>query len=253
MKGRHPCRRPPSTARSGAIGALELRNRFLRKLPRQTYSRLARELESVDVPSGFLVWKPDAPIRSIYFPETAVISIIVVLDGDRPVECGTVGREGFVGVPILLGADSTSTQAICQVEGVAQRLPASTFRDIAEEDAGLRQLGLRYSQALLEQTAQSVACNARHELSERCARWLLMTRDRVDGDDFNLTHEFLAAMLGVRRSTVTVAAGLLQKAGLIDYQRGRIRIRDRARLEAASCECYGIVRRKYEVLLDGDE
>jgi CRP-like cAMP-binding protein len=174
------------------------------------------------------------------------MSIIVPLKNDLWVEAGTVGREGFLGVPLVLGGESTSTRAIAQIPGVASRLPASVFRAAIAEDPALREFCLRYAQALLEQTAQSVACNGRHDLSERCARWLLMTRDRVDTDDFVITQEFLAIMLGVRRATVTVAAGMLQSAGLISYRRGRVMILDRQGLEQASCECYHVVRRKYE-------
>jgi CRP-like cAMP-binding protein len=224
-------------------------NRFLAALPRESFARLAGELETVEMRAKIVLWEPDTPIRSIYFPHSCVMSIIIPLRGDVAVEAGTVGREGFLGVPVLLGSDSTSTQAICQVSGMTSRLPASVFRRAVNEDAGLRNFSLKYTQALLEQTSQSVACNGRHDLSERCARWLLMTQDRVDGAEFHLTHEFLATMLGVRRATVTVAAALLQRAGLIKYSRGRVKILDRPGLEAASCECYGVVRRKYEKLV----
>jgi CRP-like cAMP-binding protein len=224
-------------------------NRFLCALPAESYDRLATELETVELRAKVVLWEPGAPIRSIYFPHTSVVSLIVPLQDDVSVEASTIGREGFLGVPVLLGGESTSTRAIAQVSGMASRLPASVFRRAIAEDGALRDLSLRYAQALFEQTAQSVACMAHHELSERCARWLLMTRDRVDGDDFRLTQEFLAIMLGVRRSTVTVAAGMLQRAGLITYQRGRVAILDRAGLEEASCECYDVVRRKYETLV----
>jgi CRP-like cAMP-binding protein len=229
--------------------AEEPSNRFLRALRPDSYARLAPELETVDLRARVVLWEPDAAIRSIYFPHTCVLSIIVPLRGDVAVEAGTVGREGFLGVPVLLGGDSTSTQAIVQVAGTASRLPSSIFRRALAEDDSLRDFSLRYAQALLEQTAQSVACNGRHDLSERCARWLLMTRDRVDGDEFHLTQEFLATMLGVRRATVTVAAAMLQRAGLIRYQRGRVTVLDREGLEDAACVCYAVVRRKYEKLV----
>ncbi len=220
-------------------------SRFLGALPPESFERLAPELETVEMRTKVVLWEPDTPIRSVYFPHTCVMSIIVPLKGDVAVEAGTVGNEGFLGVPVLLGGDSTSTQAICQVAGMASRVPASVFRGAIAEDAELRGFCFKYAQALLEQTAQSVACNWRHDLSERCARCLLMTQDRVDGDDFHLTHEFLAIMLGVRRATVTVAAAILQRAGLIKYSRGRVRIIDRAGLEEASCECYHVVRRNF--------
>jgi CRP-like cAMP-binding protein len=224
-------------------------SRFLAALAPESFARLAPELETVEMRTKVVLWEPDKPIRSIYFPHSCVMSIIVPLRGDIAVEAGTVGREGFLGVPVLLGADTTSTQAICQVAGMTSRVPASVFRRAVEEDDALRSFCLLYAQALLEQTSQSVACNGRHDLSERCARWLLMTQDRVDGDEFHLTHEFLAFMLGVRRATVTVAAAILQRAGLIKYSRGRVKILDRDGLQDASCECYDVVRRKYQKLL----
>ena len=224
-------------------------NRFLGALRPESFALLAPELETIEMRAKVVLWEPDAPIRSIYFPHSCVMSIIVPLRGDVSVEAGTVGREGFLGVPVLLGSDSTSTQAIVQVSGTSSRVPASVFRRAINEDSDLRNFSLRYAQALLEQTSQSVACNGRHDLAERCARWLLMTQDRVDGDEFHLTHEFLATMLGVRRATVTVAAAILQRAGLIQYSRGRVRILDRAGLEDAACECYDVVRRKYEKLV----
>ncbi len=222
---------------------------FLRALPAASYALLASELEVVHLPVKVVLWEPDAPIRSVYFPLTCVMSIIVPLKGDLAVEAGTVGREGFLGVPVLLGAESSSTRAIVQVPGSASRLPASVFRHALAENKPLRDFCLRYAQALLEQTAQSVACNGRHDLSERCARWLLMTQDRVSGNEFPLTQQFLAIMLGVRRATVTVAAGMLQSAGLIQYRRGHVTILDRPGLEEAACECYDTVRRKFERLV----
>jgi len=160
------------------------------------------------------------------------------------------GREGMAGTPVVLGARSTHLEAIAQVPGTAARVDAERFlTGLRQSDGALFPLLLRYAQALQEQTAQGVACNRRHPIDERCARWLLMTQDRVGTDQFPLTQEFLAFMLGVRRASVTVAAGMLQQAGLIRYTRGRITVVDRARLEAASCECYAVVQRKYDQLL----
>jgi CRP-like cAMP-binding protein len=213
------------------------------------YERLLPHLEFAEVPSKHVLWKPDAPIRSVYFPRSCVLSHLVPLASEDPVEAATVGREGFAGVPVLLGADSTSTETLVQVAGGLVRLPVAALREVQAHDGALTALLLRYAQALYEQTAQSVACNRRHSLEERCARWLLMTRDRVGFDSFALTQEFLAAMLGVRRASVTVVAGMLQQAGLITYHRGRITIVDSERLEQASCECYGVVKQKYQHLL----
>jgi CRP-like cAMP-binding protein len=156
----------------------------------------------------------------------------------------------MAGTPVVLGVRVTNLQAITQVSGLAARLDAERFTGhLRQADGALFSLLLRYTQALHEQTAQSVACNRRHAIEERCARWLLMTQDRVGTDQFGLSQDFLAFMLGVRRASVTVAAGMLQQAGFIRYHRGTITIVDRSGLEAASCECYEVVRRKYEQLL----
>jgi CRP-like cAMP-binding protein len=229
------------------------RNQLLKALPAGVYGRLLPHLESTEAPSKHVLWKPDAPIRSVYFPRSCVLSHLVPLELEAPVEAATVGREGFAGVPVLLGADSTSTETLVQVAGELVRLPVAALREVQAHDGALTALLLRYAQALYEQTAQSVACNRRHSLEERCARWLLMTRDRVGADSFALTQEFLAAMLGVRRASVTVAAGLLQQAGLITYRRGRITVLDAERLEEASCECYRVVNQKYQRLLGTPE
>jgi CRP-like cAMP-binding protein len=224
-------------------------NRLLRALPPSSYARLAPHLEPLRLAHKDVIWEPDKPIRWVYFPQNSVCSLLVPLAEAAPVEAATVGREGFAGVPIVLGADATSTLAVAQVPGDAMRVSVDALRDIIAEDRILLSLLLRYAQALQEQTAQSVACNGRHSLDERCARWLLMTHDRVGGDEFHLSHKFLAQMLGVRRASVTVAAGMLQQAGLIRYNRATVVVLDREGLEQASCECYGIVKAKYDRLL----
>jgi CRP-like cAMP-binding protein len=245
--------RASARAREGSRDHKDLeraeQNRLLKALPAETYERLLPHLEPVQLATRQILWEPDAPIRSVYFPRSCVISLIILLDGEPSVEAATVGREGLLGVPVALGAEATSALALAQVPGEGVRLPASTFREALAGDGALASLVLRYAQVLLEQTSQSVACNRRHTLDERCARWLLMTCDRVGADQFPLTQEFLAVMLGVRRAGVTVAAGILQQAGLIRYSRGKITILDRARLEDASCECYRIVRETSDRLL----
>jgi CRP-like cAMP-binding protein len=240
--GRSPSANP--TDRRG-----DERNSLLSQLSGSAYERLEPHLETVELARNQTLWEPDVTIRSIYFPRGCVLSVLVMLEDEGPVEAATIGREGLLGVPVALGADSTSSKTIAQVSGPAVRLPAALFRTALDEDAELRGIVLRYAQALLEQTSQSVACNRRHSMDERCARWLLMTHDRVGADRFQLTQAFLAFMLGVRRASVTVAAGMLQQAGLIKYSRGNVTILDRPRLEEASCECYGAVRAKTESLL----
>jgi CRP-like cAMP-binding protein len=224
-------------------------NRLLKLLPVSSYDRLLPHLERVEFSSGQTVWEANAPIRSVYFPRTCVFSLFILFDEDGPVESATIGREGMAGVPLALGADSTAAAAIAQVPGDAVRVPASVFRAALAQDAALAGVVLRYAHLLHEQTSQSLACNRRHSIDERCARWILMTHDRAGADQFALTQEFLALMLSVRRASVTVAAGILQRAGLIRYSRGKITIVDRGRLEEASCECYQIIREKFDQLL----
>jgi CRP-like cAMP-binding protein len=165
------------------------------------------------------------------------------------VEFATIGAEGFVGVPVFLGSDAMPSRALVQIPGNAFRASKPDFLAGIAADAEFRALLMRYTLALMTQIAQSTSCNRLHEVQERCARWLLQTHDRVHEDSFPLTQEFLAQMLGVHRPTVTVAAGMLQKAGLIDYSRGRITVRDRAGLEAAACPCYRFITQEYDRLV----
>lgn len=225
------------------------RNRLLRSLSPASLALFAPHLDSVHLSARQSLWESNKPIRSVFFPRTCVASLLVPLTEGLPVESATIGCEGFVGVPVLLGAESTTSWAIAQVPGAALRLPVAVFREAVSRDDELRALLLRYAQVLQEETAQSVACNSRHSMEERCARWLLMTQDRVAGPEFQLTQEFLASMLGVRRATVTIAAGMLQQAGLIRYTRGHITVLNREGLEAASCECYRVARSSHERLL----
>jgi len=167
------------------------------------------------------------------------------------VETATVGNEGMVGLPVFHGVDRTAAQAFCQIPGDAFRVSTAAFRGELQYRGALGTLLGRYAEALFTQVAQSSACNRVHPMRERCARWLLTTHDRVGEDEFPLTHRFLAQMLGVRRATVTEAAGSLQAAGLIEYRMGTLRIRDRRGLESAACECYAIIRRAFGHLLAG--
>jgi CRP-like cAMP-binding protein len=231
--------------RAAPAAQAEERNRLLKVLDPAVYAQLIDESEPLELTARQVLWRAAAPIRSVYFPRTAVMSLIVPLEGNRPIEAATVGNEGYVGAPVALGVESTTILAIAQVPGMALRLPAGTFATILGEQEGLRRLMLAYANTLMEQAAQTVACNRHHMLSERCARWLLMTHDRVGASPFVLTQEFLAVMLGVRRAGVTVAAGALQQAGLIRYSRGRVEVLDRRGLEAASCECYRILAESY--------
>lgn len=222
------------------------RNRLLGALPPASYERLSEHLEPVEFSPKHTLWKSNEPIRSVYFPRTCVLSLLIMFEEEGPVESATVGREGMVGVALALGADSTASMAIAQVPGEALRIPAPVFRAALADDPALTALMLRYAYVQHEQASQSVACNRRHPMDQRCARWILLTHDRVASDQFSLTQQFLAFMLGVRRASVTTAAGMLQHAGLIRYSRGKVTVLDRPRLEQAACECYRIMRDKSE-------
>ena len=218
-----------------------IRNRLLAALPREDLGRLARHLRPATLDAGTLLHEPGQRIETVYFPETGMISMLARLEGGDVLEVGVVGREGMAGLPVVLGVDTALTEAMIQIAGTVLSLRATLLKEQMEQSGALRSLLLRYAHAEHAQVAQTAACNGRHTVEERLARWLLMAHDRAGGDDLALTQEFLSQMLGVRRAGVTVAAGILQKAGLIDYAHGRITIRDRAGLEAASCECYRAV------------
>lgn len=224
-------------------------NRLLRALPPDEYARLLPQLTPVRLRLEQVLIEANRPIESVYFVREGVGSMIAAEQEGGHVEVGTVGREGLIGIPVLHAADAMPYRVIVQVEGDAWRLSADAFRRIVDERPVVRRLCLRYAQAFTDQLAQSVACNRLHTLEERCARWLLMTHDRVHGDVFVLTHEFLSLMLGVRRAGVTVAMGALQHAGVLRYTRGRVEVLDRPRLEEASCDCYRIARAALDRLL----
>jgi CRP-like cAMP-binding protein len=192
---------------------------------------------------------PSASSSHVYFPIGVVISLVTSMEDGTAVELATVGREGMVGLPVFLGTGSLPIQAFGQIPGEALRVTAEAFRAEIKRNGPLVQVLNRYMQALFIQVAQVAACNRVHLVEQRRARWLLQTHDRVGADQFLLTQEFLAQMLGVRRAGVSVAAGLLQKAGLIRYARGRITILDRPGQESAACECYRVVRREFDRLL----
>jgi CRP-like cAMP-binding protein len=231
--------------------ARQVSNRILGALPGEEYARLAPALERVCMQSRQLAFDVDRPIEYVYFPEDCVISVVGVMTDGTAVETASVGREGMVGLPVFLGAESTSAQAFCQIPGEALRLDTGTLQREAARGGELRWILNRYTQAHFTEVAQSSACNRVHTMRQRCARWLLQTRDRVTRDEFPLTQRFLSQMLGVRRATVTEAARSLQHAGLITYVHGRMTMRDRRGLERVSCECYAIIRREFERLLEG--
>jgi len=223
------------------------RNIVLRELTPKDYERITSAAERVTLATKEKIWQANQPIQNVYFPETAVISLVTLLDAGS-IEAITIGNDGFVGLPIFHGPGSTVTHANCQMPGEAWQLNADAFVKLCEQMPELQRALNRYSQLVIETISQSAACNRVHVIEERCARWLLMSHDRVATDEIPLTQEFLAQMLGVRRPGVTVAIGILERAGLISHGRGRITVTNRKGLEAASCECYGAIKRREEIL-----
>lgn len=224
-------------------------NRLLSALSRDLQLRLLPRTEKVSLPVRQLLYEPDAAMAYAYFPLSGVISLVLPLRDGAAVEIGTVGNEGLLGTALALGVDRSPTRAFAQVGGQSLRMRADALRRSLQEFPEFADLVRRYTQGLFNQVSQTTACNHVHSVSQRMCRWLLMTHDRVGADEFHLTQEFLAQMLGVRRPSVTVAAGLLQRAGLIRYQRGRIHIVDRAGLESGACECYDTVRQELDRLV----
>jgi CRP-like cAMP-binding protein len=191
------------------------------------------------------VYNAQQQIEDAYFPLDSVLSVVTLMRDGAMIEIGTIGHEGTTGIPLILGGDTTANHAFCQVNGNAWKMSAVLFRQLLDDSKVFRDLVNRYLQAYLNMLGQFTACNRLHSVYERAARWILMTQDRVSHDTFPLTHEFLATMLGSRRSGVTVAAAVLQKAGFITYHRGRITVLDRAGLETTTCECYELTQRQF--------
>jgi CRP-like cAMP-binding protein len=224
-------------------------NKLLAALPREEYKRLWTYLEPISLPFKQCIYEPNEPIDYVYFINSGVASVLTVLRDGGTVEVATIGNEGMVGTPVLLGTDRSPTEVIAQVPGDALRMRVDVFKKQVPPGSPLHNLLLRYTQALINLLTQSVACNRLHSVEQRCCRWLLLTRDRVESDEFPITQEFLAQMLGVRRASVSEVAAILQKAGLIRYHRGRMRLLDRQGLEAGSCECYQVIKKEFNRLL----
>ncbi|MGN6699663.1 MAG: Crp/Fnr family transcriptional regulator [Thermomicrobiales bacterium] len=224
-------------------------NRLLALLPEEEYNRLREHGELVAFDVKMVVYENNGPLPYIYFPISGVFSMVTELGDGAVMEVATIGNEGMVGLPAFLGAGTSPLITYSQIPGVALRLEAGVFRDLAAPGTVLHEVLHRFTQALFILTAQAVACNRLHPVEARCARWLLMTHDRVRGETFPLTHEFLAQMLGVRRASVSEVMAQLQAAGLLTYQRGVVTIRDRPGLEGVACECYGIIAGEFDRLL----
>jgi len=221
-------------------------NRVLASLPAKSYQRLRAQLEPVILPFGQILYEPGETIRQVYFPVNCLISLLTAVDKRRTLEVGMVGNEGMAGMPVVLGVDISGVRALVQGGGRALRIGSMRFRTEFGRNQPLQQSLLRYTHALMAQISQTAACNRFHAAEARLARWLLMTRERVGSDEFPLTHEFLAHMLGLRREGVTEAASALKRRKLIDYSRGKIQILDAKGLMTSSCSCYGLVNTVYK-------
>lgn len=228
---------------------LELDNKLLTALSSKTYKRLAPQLDAVEFPLGKILYHPKQIIDYVYFPRFTAVSMVNIFEDGSMVEVGVIGREGVVGASLLSGDDISQHQAIVQIADGGWRLKAKAFKREMESNGELAGLTRRYTQALFTQVSQTAACNRMHPIVQRLARWLLLMQDRMESDTLNLTHEFIATMLGARRAGVSIAASALQKAGIIKYRRGTVTILDQKMLEDASCECHRVVRDEYRRLL----
>ncbi len=225
-----------------------MENKLLAKLPSAELEHLRPHFERVTLYHGQHVIMPDEPISDCYFPLNCLLSLVTQMEDGAAVESGTIGREGMSGMPILLDAETTPMPTFVQVPGDAMRVSARVVKNAYERRGGMHKLLNRYMHTVMVTGSQAAACNAIHRLEERLCKWLLMSADGIGSDEVDLTHEFLAVMLGVRRAGVTEGAIKLQNAGLISYSRGHVRILDRPGLEAAACECYRKTRAEYERL-----
>jgi CRP-like cAMP-binding protein len=244
------------TAKKAAQPALALhqdllhRNAILNGLQPSEAADIIKRGKLVRLENRTTVYKAEEPIREAYFPVDCVLSVVTQMKDGGSIEVGTIGREGVSAIPLLLGATTSANECYCQVPGYAVVIDAAQFRQlIAAGNDRFRRLLDRFLQAYVNMLGQLAACNGMHNIYERTARWLLMTHDRVDSDTINLTHEFLAMMLGARRSGVTIAAATLQQAGFIRYAHGHIELLDRVGLEGAACECYEVAREQFAGLL----
>jgi CRP-like cAMP-binding protein len=224
-------------------------NRLLGLLPRADYQRLLPHLQPVSLEYRQSLYEANKPIGFVYFIETGVGSLVNTMANGQAAEVGTIGSEGMVGLPLVLGDNQAPTSVYIQVPGAGLRMKATLFKRELAQSASMRVAMLRYAHAFFNQVAQSAACNHFHNIQQRTCRWMLMTHDRMQSDEFLLTQEFLAMMLGVQRTGVTAAAGGLQRADLIRYKRGNVTILDRRGLERHSCECYAVSKLEFDRLL----
>jgi CRP-like cAMP-binding protein len=226
-------------------------NALLAALPDAERARWLPHLEPVELPLGAVLYEAGNRLTQVYFPTTAIVSLICVMDSGATTEIAVVGNEGVVGVSLFMGGESTTSRAVVQSAGLGLRLKAAQMMGEFNRTGPVMYLLLRYTQALITQMAQTAVCNRHHSLDQQLCRWLLLSLDRLRSNELVVTQELIANLLGVRREGVTEAAGRLHAAGLIAYRRGRITVLDRAQLERRSCECYAVVKREYDRLLPG--
>ena len=224
-------------------------NQLLAALPADDFAAIAEHLERVPMPLGHMLYEPGTQLRHAYFPTTCIVSLHYVTESGASAETAGVGNEGVVGVSLFMGGDTTPSSAVVQTAGHAYRLNRHVLLQEFKRAGALQRLLLRYTQALMTQMAQSVVCNRYHSVEQQLCRWLLLTVDRVPARELVMTQELVASMLGVRRESVTEAAGNLQNLGYIRYRRGHIAVLDRKGLETRSCECYGVVKKELGRLL----
>ncbi|WP_258239169.1 Crp/Fnr family transcriptional regulator [Chromobacterium subtsugae] len=224
------------------------RNGLLAGLPESEWLRLRPHLEPVEMPLGKVLYEPDCALSHVYFPTTAIVSLLYVMEDGASAEIAVVGWEGIVGIALFMGGETTPSRAVVQSAGYGYRLKAQALKDEFNRAGPMMHLLLRYTQALITQMGQTAVCNRHHSLDQQLCRWLLLSLDRLAGDELVMTQELIANMLGVRREGVTEAALKLQKAGLIRYVRGHITILDRFGLEQRTCECYEVVKKEYQRL-----
>ena len=225
-------------------------NRLLARLRGEELELLRPHMEQVELSHGDSIIEPHVPIKDIYFPLNCLLSMVTTMEDGSTVECGSIGREGMSGIPVLLDAGETTMPTFVQVAGEAIRIKAGIVKEVYDQGGELKKILNRYMHTLIVVGSQSAACNRVHHIEARLARWLLMSADGIGSDQVNITHEYLAVMLGVRRAGVSEAAAKLQEYNLISYSRGSVQILDRKGLEAAACECYRVVKEEYERLLD---
>jgi len=224
------------------------KNHLLAALPDAEWQRWPPQLEWIDMPLGQVLYESGSTLTHVYFPTTAIVSLLYVLENGSSAEIAVVGNEGLVGISLFMGGESTSSRAVVQSAGKGLRLPAQVIKDEFKR-APVLHLLLRYTQALITQMSQTAVCNRHHSLDQQLCRWLLLSLDRLQGNELVMTQELISNMLGVRREGVTEAALQIQAAGLIRYSRGRITVLDRPGLEKRTCECYAVVKKEYDRLL----